>query len=288
MNAEAPNIRLRVANRPENVMLVREVLVGLAEAAGLDALTLNDVRTAVTEACNNVVLHAYDGADGPLELEVYGSGDDLEVIVRDHGTGIRPQIGSSQEGSSGVGLLIIQALADRVVFQGAGGLDGRADWDGTEVCMSFAAPGSQRLVICGEDRERATIEAQQLDDAQLATTATVTVAPARVTSSVLPRLLSALAARARFSADRISDAQLLADELAARAREGPSGRLSLAVTVGTRDLRLRILPPYRAGAPVGGSAPARVGPVIERLTDDQRIAPPDSAHTLDLRMLDRR
>ena len=68
-------------------MLVREVLAGVAEAAGLDAVTLNDVRTAVTEACNNVVLHAYERSEGPLEVEVYGTGNELEVLVRDHGSG---------------------------------------------------------------------------------------------------------------------------------------------------------------------------------------------------------
>jgi len=289
VTAQAPNVRLVLASRPENVMLVREVLVGVAEAAGLEAITLNDIRTAVTEACNNVVLHAYEGSEGPLELEVYGSDDEVEVVVRDHGTGIRPQISSSQDGSSGVGLLVIQALADRVVFQGAGVLAGRAGWDGTEVCMSFAAPGSQKLVIAREDRETEAAPSDDLAYAELATTTAVSVAPWRVTSTVLPRLLSALAARARFSADRISDAQLLADELATRARrDSPSGRLSLAAVVGQRDLLLRITPPRGARAQPDALAPAGFGAVIERLTDDQHLASVGHAQTLDLRMLDRR
>jgi anti-sigma regulatory factor (Ser/Thr protein kinase) len=274
-------------------MLVREALVGVAQAAGLEALTLNDVRTAVTEACNNVVLHAYDGAEGPLELEVYVSGGELEVIVRDQGTGIRPQIGAANEGSSGLGLLVIQALADRVVFQGAGGLDGHAGWDGTEVRMSFAAPGSQRLVVPAGQGADEPIELARLEDAELATTTTATVAHARVTSSVLPRLLSALAARARFSAERISDAQLVADELAAHAGDGAAGGLSLAVTVGLRDLRLRILPAQGPEGRLDGLTPGKLGPVIERLTDDQRVSALDSTPSratqmLDLRMVEQR
>ncbi len=39
-------------------MLVRQMLAGVAEAVELDANDLNDISTAVTEACNNVVLHA--------------------------------------------------------------------------------------------------------------------------------------------------------------------------------------------------------------------------------------
>ncbi len=292
MIAEVPNVRLRVSSRPENVMLVREVLAGVAEAAELDAVTLNDIRTAVTEACNNTVLHAYEGEAGPLEVEVYGTGDELQVLVRDHGTGMRPQISSSPDGSSGVGLLVIQALADRVVFQGSGGQDDRDGWEGTEVCMSFAAPGSHRLVIAGEDDQRDPVELTGADHAhELAATTAVTMAPARVASCVLPRLLGALAARARFSADRISDAQLIGDELAARARDASDGgRLSLAVTVGPRDLQLRIAPPSAPGpwGSVDGSTRAALGPVIERLTDDQRMAAVGASEVLDLRMVDQR
>ena len=78
-----PNVRLTLSNKPENVLLVREMLTGVAEMVDLDGSDLNDIRTAVTEACNNVVLHAYEGDEGPLEVEVYGGAHSaLEVVVR--------------------------------------------------------------------------------------------------------------------------------------------------------------------------------------------------------------
>ena len=49
--------------------------------------------------------------------------------------------------------------------------------------------------------------------------ALVSVAPAPVAGSVLPRVLSALAARAYFPTDRISDAQTLAEKLLAKLDE---------------------------------------------------------------------
>ncbi|MGA2165888.1 MAG: hypothetical protein ABSH36_15665, partial [Solirubrobacteraceae bacterium] len=49
---ERANVHLRVASRPENVMLVREVLTGVADALALDPSDLIDINTAVTEACN--------------------------------------------------------------------------------------------------------------------------------------------------------------------------------------------------------------------------------------------
>src|ERR1700716_3789818 len=124
--AAPPNIRLDLANRPENVVLVRETLTGVAEAIGLEAADLDDIRTAVTEACNNVVLHAYEGEEGPLQVELYVAADAVEVVVRDHGMGIKPHIRSDEEAALGIGLSIIQALAPRVEVKdveggGAGG-----------------------------------------------------------------------------------------------------------------------------------------------------------------------
>ena len=119
-------------------MLTREVLAGVAEALDLDAVTLNDIRTAVTEACNNVVLHAYEGGEGPLEIELYEAAGEIEVVVRDHGAGIRPQIAPAEEGAAGLGLPVIQALAERVTFKSSSGPLEDPD-TGTEVRMTFAA-----------------------------------------------------------------------------------------------------------------------------------------------------
>src|SRR3954447_18552893 len=107
--AEPPNVCLTLSNQPDNVVLVREALSAMADTVGVDGVELNDIRTAVTEACNNVVLHAYDGEEGPLELEFYVGADAVEVVVRDHGTGIRPHIRSDEEAALGIGMSIIQA-----------------------------------------------------------------------------------------------------------------------------------------------------------------------------------
>ena len=70
---ELPNVRLSVSNKPENVLLVRETLTGVAETINLLGDDIYDIRTAVTEACNNVVLHAYEGEEGPLEVDLSAS-----------------------------------------------------------------------------------------------------------------------------------------------------------------------------------------------------------------------
>src|SRR5476651_248199 len=84
-------VRVALAGRPENVALVRAVLSGLADTVDFgDAL--DDVKAAVSEACNNVVVHAYGDDEGPLEVDIRLSKGQLEVVVRDEGFGASPRV----------------------------------------------------------------------------------------------------------------------------------------------------------------------------------------------------
>ena len=53
------DVRLTLPARPENVAVVRHVLGAFAEALDLPPDLIEDMRLAVTEACTNVVRHAY-------------------------------------------------------------------------------------------------------------------------------------------------------------------------------------------------------------------------------------
>jgi anti-sigma regulatory factor (Ser/Thr protein kinase) len=276
--AASPNIRLDLSNRPENVVLVRETLTGVAEAVGLDAPDLDDIRTAVTEACNNVVLHAYDGAEGALEVEIFAAGDSFEVVVRDHGIGLQRQTGDDQW-VIGIGLPVIEALVHEVEFADT-------DGGGAEVQMQFATPGARKLEPA--DGELSGLPAASGQGGR----ATVTMAPvAPLARTVLPRLLGVLAARANFSTDRISDALLVADALGAHASGSTSaGHLTMTVSIEPRKLELTLGPldSGRAQLLVDGSDVGGVGPVIEKLSDDHRVEVDGSHEVLDLRLVDRR
>jgi serine/threonine-protein kinase RsbW len=273
-----PNVRLTLSNKPENVLLVREMLTGVAEMVDLDGSDLNDIRTAVTEACNNVVLHAYEGDQGPLEVEVYGGARSaLEVVVRDHGTGIRPRIRGAQETALGIGLSVIQALVRSVEFRDSSG-------GGTEVRMEFSAPSTRALRTPGNGREQHS----DIAAAELATTTGLTIVPAALAGTVLPRVLTVLAAHAHFSTDRISDTQILADTLAAHVRQSLRDHpLAVNVTVRARKLELQI-GPLREGSArtILESAVDGLGPVIQRLADDHQVSSDGRSETLALRLTD--
>jgi serine/threonine-protein kinase RsbW len=108
------DIRLTLPARPENVAVVRHVLGALAEALRLPDDVSEDMRLAVTEACTNVVRHAYTGDQGTIDVVVRPNGDALEVIVADDGRGI----GSSPDTKGpGLGLSLIAALADSLEIE---------------------------------------------------------------------------------------------------------------------------------------------------------------------------
>jgi serine/threonine-protein kinase RsbW len=276
--AETPNVRLRLSNRAENVLLVRQALSGLAEAVGLDPVALNDVSTAVTEAANNVVLHAYDGEEGPLEVELTRTATGLSAVVRDRGNGIPPEVEAGEHLSEGIGLPVIQALSSDVEFRDLPG-------GGTEVAMEFDAACSVELAEMAAD-DGAELEA--IDHSAAGDVTMMTVGPTSVARGVVPRVLSSLAARAYFTTDRISDTQLLADTLVAETDGSVSAsHLSVDVSVAPRHLEIRIGPLQagRADALFGSAAMEGLGGVLERLTDGHAIsAAGGSAEMLDLHL----
>jgi serine/threonine-protein kinase RsbW len=122
-------VHLTLPARPENVAVIRHVLGAFAEALQLPAELVEDMRLAVTEACTNVVRHAYRGSEpGPIDVVIRPNGERLELIVADYGSGL----GSATPdlAGPGLGLPMIAALADTVEIE-------HAPSRGSRVAMSF-------------------------------------------------------------------------------------------------------------------------------------------------------
>jgi serine/threonine-protein kinase RsbW len=273
--AERANVRLQLANRPENVMLVREVLTGVAEAISLTGSDLIDIHTAVTEACNNVVQHAYGGEEGPLDVIVELATNVVTVVVRDWGVGIPATGGAAGDAGPGIGLTAIRALTHRLdLRRPAGG--------GTEVWMEFATLGARSPQPAAPD-----IPPAPAVRAGHGATIALTSVPGDLARSILPRLMCGLAARAHFSTDRLSDVYLVADALGA---SGGASRLRLVAGVAPRAMELRVGPLERGRGQrlVADSALEGVGSVIAQLVDDHRVERAGSYEVLALRLTDGR
>jgi serine/threonine-protein kinase RsbW len=129
--SERPEVVLTMPARAEGVGVVRQALAGMADALDFEAPVLADMKMAVTEACTNVVVHAYDAEDGILEVEMRAGDEGLTIVVRDHGSGIQPRPARTEPAALGLGLPLIAALSDAFELRGSTGT-------GTEVRMTFA------------------------------------------------------------------------------------------------------------------------------------------------------
>lgn len=204
---ESSSIRLQLQSLPASVTLVRAMLSGIGERFELDPELTDDLKTAVSEACNNVVLHAYPGGAGPLDVELDVDRDALRISVIDSGEGIRHV--AATDDRMGVGLAVISALADRAEFQSL-------PEGGTAVRMSFGARG-RPISVHGDGGDR-LVEALDLQG-----DVRITVVPVGLLGDVLGRVARAIAAGAHFSLDRFSDLYLITDELGAHARTAAAG-----------------------------------------------------------------
>ncbi len=122
----APDLRLILPAKAENVGVVRHALAGLAEALGMEPGPLGDLKTVVTEACMNTVVHAYGDGAGSMEIDAVREDDALVVVVRDHGSGIRPKVDIDRE-SLRMGLPLIAALSSSFEISGGPGNGHRRD-----------------------------------------------------------------------------------------------------------------------------------------------------------------
>jgi serine/threonine-protein kinase RsbW len=216
--------------KPENVVIIRHALAGLAEEIGMDEPGLADLKTIVTEACMNVVVHAYQGEPGPLDIEARPDGEGLTVIVRDEGGGIRPQADTVRD-SLRLGLSLIAALSSS--FSISGGLD-----RGTEVTMRVPLKGG------GANGSGVLAEPKPYpaDRTEMVVDRTELLAP------VLARVVGALAARRDLSIDRVSDAVLVTDAISGAAPEHfADGRVRVGLDERAGGIDLRV-GPMEAGA----------------------------------------
>jgi serine/threonine-protein kinase RsbW len=232
---DSPAIRLELESTPEAPSIVRGALGAVAEQLALAPEFVDDLTTAVAEACNNVVMHAYQGATGPLETSLYIGPSSVLIAVRDRGIGIPEEVATDAQ--EGVGVRIIQALSGHSTFR-------QCDDGGTEVWMDFPASRQGMAAI-------ANAPDVALDDdwvGRLFGDTVISLSPVALIDGVLGRVTRALAARARFSIDRFSDVYLATDAIATHVMGAASGeRIGFGVDVQTRHLEITI-GPFRTGA----------------------------------------
>jgi serine/threonine-protein kinase RsbW len=236
------DLKLALPARAENVAIVRHALAGLAEAMDMEADRVADLKTVVTEACMNVVIHAYDGEAGPLDVDAHRDGEVLVIVVRDQGAGIRPRPESRRQ-SLRMGLPLIAALSSSFEIRGGPGR-------GTEVTMRLSMSSNGNVPAPEVEIPVGTLA--------WGDGASVSMPAGALVGAVLSRIISLFAVRANFSVDRLSDAVMLCDAISAHAPDYfPGGTARVVVDA------------------EGGVVAVRVGPLVDgggaRLVEAMRI-----------------
>jgi anti-sigma regulatory factor (Ser/Thr protein kinase) len=125
-------LHITLPAQPESLPVARRAIAAHAEKLGIARTGIADLKTVVSEACANVVRHAYEEEDeaGTLEVDLNPEARELSMVVRDFGGGIRPWP-SGEVPSLRLGLPIIGALSSS--FRLVSVLSG-----GTEITVRFA------------------------------------------------------------------------------------------------------------------------------------------------------
>ncbi|HMG97641.1 MAG TPA: ATP-binding protein [Gaiellales bacterium] len=126
---QGADVSLIVPAVPDSIAVIRQTVAGICEALGADTRAVGDIKLAATEACTNVVLHAYANGDaGTIEVDAYAAEDELRLLVRDHGAGMTP---APMAEGLGLGLPLIAALTSTLTIL-------EPENGGTEVSMTFS------------------------------------------------------------------------------------------------------------------------------------------------------
>lgn len=115
-------MELTFLSRPENEAFARMVISAFLMRVNPTLSVVSEVRTVVSEAVTNAVVHAYDAPDGRILLRACIDGDVLTLEVEDFGRGIADVEEAMQpffttqpdQERTGMGFALMQSFMDVV------------------------------------------------------------------------------------------------------------------------------------------------------------------------------
>lgn len=114
--------KLSIQSSTANEAFARSTVAAFCASLNPTLEQINDIKTAVSEAVNNCVIHGYAGGSGEIYIEVALFDSEVSIQIQDQGCGI-PNVneamqpfftGKPQEERSGMGFTLMQAFMDEV------------------------------------------------------------------------------------------------------------------------------------------------------------------------------
>ena len=85
---EKNHMKLEFASKSKNESFSRIVVAAFAAQLDPTIEELSDIKTTISEAVTNAIIHGYEYGDGIIKIEATIEGDVIEIIVEDFGKGI--------------------------------------------------------------------------------------------------------------------------------------------------------------------------------------------------------
>lgn len=129
-------LRVEFTSKSQNESLARVIAAAFVSQLDPTLEELADVRTAVSEAVTNAIIHGYEGKAGIVYMECRLNGSTAEICIEDKGKGIddieqamQPLYTSKPElERSGMGFTVMQSFMDELKVYSVKG-------EGTKVVM---------------------------------------------------------------------------------------------------------------------------------------------------------
>lgn len=118
--SEHDRIRLEMDSLSKNEEFARVVIAVFMSRMNPTLEEMDDVKTAISEAVTNAIIHGYGNQVGTVSIEAEICGEELTVSIRDQGVGIQnlkkamePMYTSDESGErSGMGFSFMEAFMD--------------------------------------------------------------------------------------------------------------------------------------------------------------------------------
>lgn len=111
---------LTVLAKSQNESFARSTVAAFAVSLNPTLEQINDIKTAVSEAVTNAVVHGYEGAEGMITVKAGIAGNVLHISVTDFGVGIEDIAKAMQpfyttkpeQERSGMGFTVMESFMD--------------------------------------------------------------------------------------------------------------------------------------------------------------------------------
>lgn len=115
-------LRAEFLSKSENESFARMIAASFIAPLDPTIEELSDIRTAVSEAVTNAIVHGYGDKKGYVYLECYYQDDDVTIVVKDYGKGIEdvakarePMFTTNPDMErSGMGFTVMETFMDSV------------------------------------------------------------------------------------------------------------------------------------------------------------------------------